>query len=275
MDTPVDIAAMRARFPRAFATPPLTRVLRWVGGMLFLAWLIALFTWFDITPARLSRGVSGLFVILRQMVPPSPGAQWQDILQGLAQSVAMAFLGTFVAAVIALPLGFLGARNVVVNALAHFSIRRVFDGFRGVDQLIWALAFVRAVGLGPLAGVMAIAAADICVLAKLFAEAIEHADPRRTDAVKAVGGTRLLEIRFGLLPQVLPVLLAQVLYLFESNTRSAAILGVVGAGGIGLQIAERIKVRYWDEVSFIIILILLTVAVIDQLSARVRRRLIG
>ncbi len=275
MDTPVDIAAVRARFPRAFAATPLTRVLRWLGGLLFVAWLIPLCTWFDITPGRLSRGVSGLLIILRQMVPPSPGAQWQDILQGLAQSVAMAFLGTFVAAVIALPLGFLGARNVLVNALAHFSIRRVFDGFRGVDQLIWALAFVRAVGLGPLAGVMAIAAADICVLAKLFAEAIENADPRQTDAVTAVGGTRLLEIRFGLLPQVLPVLLAQILYSFESNTRSAAILGVVGAGGIGLQIAERIKVRYWDEVSFIIILILLTVAVIDQVSARVRRRLIG
>jgi phosphonate transport system permease protein len=277
MDTPVDIdiAAVRVRFPRAFAATPLTRVLRWIGGLLFVAWLIALSVWFDITPARLSRGMSGLFVILRQMIPPSPGAQWQDILQGLAQSVAMAFLGTFVAAVIALPLGFLGARNVLVNALAHFSIRRVFDGFRGVDQLIWALAFVRAVGLGPLAGVMAIAAADICVLAKLFAEAIENADPRQTDAVTAAGGTRLLEIRYGLLPQVLPVLLAQVLYSFESNTRSAAILGVVGAGGIGLQIAERIKVRYWDEVSFIIILILLTVAVIDQLSARVRRRLIG
>src|SRR5690242_17958589 len=161
MDTLVDIAAVRARFPRAFGTTPLRRVLRWVGGLLFVAWLVALFAWFDITPARLSRGVSGLLVILRQMVPPSPGAQWQDILQGLAQSVAMAFLGTFVAAVVALPLGFLGARNVLVNALAHFSIRRVFDGFRGVDQLIWALAFVRAVGLGPLAGVMAIAAADI------------------------------------------------------------------------------------------------------------------
>ena len=275
MDPPADIAAVRTRFPRAFAAPPLTWVLRWLGGLPFVAWLIALFIWFDITPGRLSQGVSGLFVILRQMVPPNPGAQWQDILQGLTQSVAMAFLGTFVAAVISLPLGFLGARNVLVNALAHFSIRRVFDGFRGVDQLIWALAFVRAVGLGPLAGVMAIAAADICVLAKLFAEAIENADPRQTDAVTAVGGTRLLQIRFGLLPQILPVLLAQVLYSFESNTRSAAILGVVGAGGIGLQIAERIKVRYWDEVSFIIILILLTVAVIDQLSARVRRRLIG
>jgi phosphonate transport system permease protein len=113
------------------------------------------------------------------------------------------------------------------------------------------------------------------MLAKLFAEAIENADRRQMDAVTAVGGSRLLVIRFGLLPQVLPVLLAQVLYSFESNTRSAAILGVVGAGGIGLQIAERIKVRYWDEVSFIIILILVTVAVIDQVSARVRRRLIG
>jgi phosphonate transport system permease protein len=270
-----DVARIRARFPAAFGPAPLTRALRGLGALLFVAWLIVLCFWFDITPARLSRGISGLFVILRQMIPPSPGAQWQDIMQGLAESVAMALLGTFVAAVIALPLGFLGARNVLVNALAHFSIRRVFDGFRGVDQLIWALAFVRAVGLGPLAGVLAIAAADVCVLAKLFAEAIENADPRQKEAVEAVGGSRLQAIRFGLLPQVLPVLLAQVLYGFESNTRSAAILGVVGAGGIGLQIAERIKVRYWDEVSFIIILILVTVAVIDQVSARVRRRLIG
>jgi len=269
-----DIARFRARFPRAFGPPPWQRAAWVLGCVAFVVWLGALCAWFDITPARLSRGVSGLFVILRLMVPPSPGAQWADILQGLAESVAMAFLGTFVAAVIALPLGLLGARNVVVNALAHFSIRRVFDGFRGVDQLIWALAFVRAVGLGPLAGLLAITAAEICVLAKLFAEAIENADPRQPESVLAAGGSRLLAIRFGLLPQVLPVLLAQVLYAFESNTRSAAILGVVGAGGIGLQIAERIKVRYWDEVSFIIILILITVAAIDFLSARVRRKLI-
>lgn len=266
---------LRERYPRAFGASPLTRTLRWIGTALVLAWLVALFIWFDITPARLSRGLSGLFVILRQMFPPSPGAQWQDILHGLAESVAMAFLGTFIASLIAVPLGFLGARNVVVNTLAHFSIRRVFDGFRGVDQLIWALAFVRAVGLGPLAGVLAITAADICVLAKLYAEAIENADRRQVEGIEAVGASRLLVIRFGLLPQVLPVLLAQALYSFESNTRSAAILGVVGAGGIGLQIAERIRVRYWDEVSFIIILILVTVAVIDQISARVRRRLIG
>ena len=208
MTSAVDIANLRARFPRAFGLSVLTRTLHVVGAVLFVAWLVALCIWFDITPARLSRGISGLLVILRQMVPPSPGMQWQDILQGLAESVAMAFLGTFVAAAIAVPLGFLGAGNVVVNALAHFSIRRVFDGFRGVDQLIWALAFVRAVGLGPLAGVLAITAADICVLAKLFAEAIENADRRQTDAIAAVGAPRLLVMRFGLLPQVLPVLLA-------------------------------------------------------------------
>jgi phosphonate transport system permease protein len=271
--TQAQIEAARARLPRAFGLTPAQRTL-WIAlALLAAGWLLTLFQWFDITPNRLSHGLAGLFVILRQMFPPSPGAQWQDILRGLGESVAMAFLGTFVAAMIALPLGFLGARNVVVNALAHFSIRRVFDGFRGVDQLIWALAFVRAVGLGPLAGVLAITAAEIFVLAKLFAEAIENADPKQPEAVEAAGGSRLLAVRFGLLPQILPVLLAQTLYAFESNTRSAAILGVVGAGGIGLQIAERIKVRYWDEVSFIIILILITVAVIDQLSARLRRRL--
>jgi phosphonate transport system permease protein len=270
-----NIARARALVPGAFGPTPARRALRIAGWGVFAAWLVVLLWWFDITPARLQRGLSGLFVILRLMIPPSPGAQWQDILQGLAQSVAMAFLGTFAAAAIAVPLGLLGARNVVVNALAHFSIRRVFDGFRGIDQLIWALAFVRAVGLGPLAGVLAIGAAEIFVLAKLFAEAIENTERRQPEAIEAVGGSRLLAIRFGMLPQVLPVLLAQTLYSFESNTRSAAILGLVGAGGIGLQIAERIKVRFWDQVSFIIILILVTVALIDQISARVRRHLVG
>lgn len=242
---------------------------------LVLAWIVGLCVWFDITPARLSHGLSGLLVILGQMVPPRPGAQWQDILRGLGESVAMAFLGTLAAALLAVPLGFAGARNIVANVLAHLSLRRLFDGLRGIDQLIWALAFVRAVGLGPLAGVLAIAAAEVAVLAKLYAEAIENAEPNQPEAVMASGGTRLLAIRFGLLPQVLPVMLAQTLYAFESNTRSASVLGVVGAGGIGLQIAERIKVRYWDQVSFIILLILVTVAAIDFLSHRIRRRLIA
>jgi len=273
--TAADIAAAKAAVPGAFGAPTWRRLQNWLLAGLAVAWFISLLVWFDITPARLSRGISGVWVILRLMVPPSPGAQWQDILHGLGESVAMAFLGTFVAAILALPLGLLGARNIVANLLAHLSLRRFYDGLRGMDQLIWALAFVRAVGLGPLAGVLAITAAEIAVLAKLYAEAIENADPRQPESVLAAGGTRLLAIRFGLLPQVLPVMLAQVLYAFESNTRSAAVLGVVGAGGIGLQIAERIKVRYWNEVAFIILLILLTVGTIDFLSSRIRRRLIA
>jgi phosphonate transport system permease protein len=270
-----EIVVLRARYPRAFAASRRRRVLRGLGAIAFLAWLATLLVWFEVTPTRLWHGLSGLLTILRLMVPPSWGTQGADILRGLGESVAMSFLGTAIATVIAVPLGFLGARNVVVNLLAHFSIRRTFDAFRGVDALIWALTFVRAVGLGPLAGVLAIAAAEIFVLAKLFAEAIENADPRETEAVAAVGGNALLRIRFGLLPQLVPVMLAQVLYAFESNTRSASILGVVGAGGIGLQIAERIKVRSWDEVLLIILLILATVTLIDGLSARLRRRLIG
>jgi phosphonate transport system permease protein len=270
-----DLALARARVPAAFAVPLQRRLLRWGLWLLLVAWIAICCVWFDITPARIARGSENLGVILRLMVPPSPGEHWDEILTSLAQTVAMAFLGTFIAALVAVPLGFLGAGNVVTNWLFHFSLRRIFDGFRGIDQLIWALVFVRAVGLGPLAGLLAIAVADVAVLAKLYAEAIENAEKRQVDGVRAVGAKPSLVVRFGLLPQVFPVMLAQALYFVESNARSASVLGIVGAGGIGLSIAERIRIRAWDEVAFIILLLLVTVALIDMLSARVRERLIG
>ncbi|UPY36891.1 phosphonate ABC transporter, permease protein PhnE [Sediminicoccus sp. KRV36] len=273
--TPAEITAWQQRVPLAFGPTPQVRGLRILGGLAFLTWLFGTLWWFDVSPQRMWNGLNGLLVITRLMIPPSPGEQWLEILQGLAESLAMAFLGTFIAALIALPLGFLGANNVVSNTLFRFSLRRVFDGFRGVDQLIWALAYVRAVGLGPLAGVLAIATADIAVLAKLYAEAIENAEKKQAEGIAAAGGSPTLVMRFGILPQVAPVLLGHALYFFESNTRSATILGVVGAGGIGLQIAERIRVRHWDEVAFIIILMVLMVAVIDWMSGKLRRRLIG
>jgi phosphonate transport system permease protein len=268
------ITQWRARMPNAFGPGPVRLGLRGLGIVLFLAWFIGALWYFDFSPTRLWNGLNGLGKILVLMIPPSPGELWVEILKGLAESVAMAFLGTFMAAIVAVPLGFMGARNVVTTTLLRFSLRRVFDGMRGVDQLIWALAFVRAVGLGPLAGVLAIFVSDIAVLSKLYAEAIENAEKRQAEGVTAAGGSRLLGIRFGILPQVAPVMLAQALYFFESNTRSASILGVVGAGGIGLQIAERIRVRHWDEVAFIIILMIITVAAIDWISGRIRRRLI-
>ena len=178
-----------------------------------------------------------------------------------------------IATLAAVPLGFLGARNVVPQWLFHFGLRRIFDGIRGVDALLWALMFVNVVGLGPFAGVMAIAVSDTGTLAKLFAEAIENVDRRQLDGVRASGANRLQVMRFGILPQALPILLSHVLYYFESNTRSATILGVVGAGGIGLQLADRIRVNNWDEVGFLLIMILLTVSCIDQLSKTIRRRI--
>lgn len=275
MNMPANVAMWRERMPAAFGISPARRALRIAGWTVFATWLIGALWYFGFSPQRLWNGLSGLMTIVRLMIPPSPGELWVDILKGMAESVAMAFLGTFLAALVAVPLGFLGARNIVTNVLFRFSLRRLLDGFRGVDQLIWALAYVRAVGLGPLAGVLAIFTTDVAVIAKLYAEAIENAEKKQAEGVVAAGGGRLAAIRFGVLPQVAPVMLAQALYFFESNTRSAAILGVVGAGGIGLQIAERIRVRHWDEVAFIIILMVVTVAIIDTLSGHIRRRLIG
>jgi phosphonate transport system permease protein len=187
----------------------------------------------------------------------------------------MAFMGTLLAAVAAVPLGFAGARNVMPVRLLHFGLRRLFDGLRGIDSLIWAILFVAAVGMGPFAGILALAVPDTGTLAKLFAEAIENVEKRQVEGIEAAGSNAVERARFGILPQVLPVMLSHLLYFFESNTRSATILGVVGAGGIGLQLAERIRLDDWQEVAFIILLILATVAVIDWVSGRLRRRIIA
>jgi phosphonate transport system permease protein len=187
----------------------------------------------------------------------------------------MAFLGTLLAFVAAVPLGFLGARNVFSNRVFHFSIRRFFDAVRGVDSLIWALIFISVVGLGPFAGVMALAVSDMGTLSKLFADAIENIDPSQVEGVQATGANRIQVMRCAMMPQIFPIMLSSGLYFFESNTRSATILGVVGAGGIGLQLADRIRINNWDEVAFIVIMILVTVALIDTLSKKVRHHFIG
>ena len=228
----------------------------------------------DFTPQRIWQGIWKLGWLVQLMFPPWHGGWLGEFSYAMLQTLAMAFLGTLFASLAAVPLGFLGARNVVPQWLFHFGLRRIFDGIRGVDALLWALMFVNVVGLGPFAGVMAIAVSDTGTLAKLFAEAIENVDRRQLDGVRASGANRLQVMRFGILPQVLPVMLSHVLYYFESNTRSATILGVVGAGGIGLQLADRIRVNNWDEVGFLLIMILLTVSCIDQLSKTIRRRFI-
>jgi phosphonate transport system permease protein len=244
-----------------------------IFGLGFL--LLAFGLWrVDASPLRLIEGVQKLGWLLVLMWPPSTGGALRDLLQALAETLAMAFLGTLFAAVIALPLSFLGAGNVIASVWARFTVRRAYDGLRAVDTLVWALIFVSAVGMGPFAGILALALPDIGTLAKTFSEALEAAERRQVEGVRAAGGSRLHAIRFGLLPQAAPVILSQVLYTFESNTRSATILGVVGAGGIGLALSDRIRINNWDEAAFIVLLILATVGAIDTLSRWMRLRLI-
>lgn len=272
--TAAEVTAWRARHPAAFGTPRALRHRRIAWAAVAVA-LFAFGLWrIDADPARLWDGLSRLGFLLRLMIPPSAGGALPELLRGLAETVAMAFLGTLLATIAAVPLGFLGARNIIPPGLFHFGLRRAFDGLRGIDTLIWALIFVAAVGLGPFAGILAIAIPDAGTLAKLFAEAIENIDRRQPESMRAVGASETLVARFGVLPQVLPVMLSQVLYFFESNVRSASILGVVGAGGIGLALSDRLRINNFDEAAFIILMILVTVALIDTASAAIRRRII-
>ncbi|HKM71552.1 MAG TPA: ABC transporter permease subunit, partial [Stellaceae bacterium] len=178
-------------------------------------------------------------------------------------------------AILAAPLGLLAAKNTTPSLLLRFLIRRLLDTIRGIDTLIWALVFVGVVGLGPFAGILAMAVSDTGAFGKLFSEAVEATEARERETVVAGGGTGWMAVRFGLLPQVLPVIASQILYFFESNTRSATIIGIVGAGGVGLQLSEQIRTYDFDQVSFIILLILAAVAAIDWISGKLRFAIIG
>ena len=224
---------------------------------------------------RIGAGIGQMGHIVAMMFPPSPGRHLALFLNALAETLAIALLGTLTAAALAFPVGFLAAKNIVPNVFAHFLVRRFLDTIRGVDVLIWALVFINVVGLGPFAGVLAIAISDFGTFGKLFSEAIETADRKPMDGVVSTGGSELHAVRFGLIPQVFPVIASQVLYYFESNTRSATIIGIVGAGGIGLHLAEQIRMLEWDKVAFLILMILATVATIDWISTRLRLAVIG
>ena len=225
------------------------------------------------TPAVLLKGAGKLTLIVGSMVPPNSGGQFLHILQALGETLAMAFVGTVLAAVIALPFGIIGAKTVVAQPALHFAFRRVLDLFRGVPSLVWALILVSAFGLGPFAGVCALALADLPHLAKLFAEAIENVDAKPVEGVRSTGVGPLGVIRFGLLPQVAPVMASQCLFYLESNFRHAAVLGIVGAGGIGFELEERIRVFAFDVAAFIILLYMVAVAALDTGSRELRKRL--
>lgn len=265
---------LKREVPSIFSRSPAERFRDWSLWLGFFAVLGFGLWWIDASPMRIWDGLSKLGFLVRFMWPPSDGGLFWEHAQAMSETLAMAFLGTVVAVVVALPLGFLGAKNIVPNWLFHFSLRRGFDTLRGIDSLVWALIFVSAVGMGPFAGVLAIAVSDVMIFSKLFAEAIENVERKQIDGVRSAGGSDVQTLRLAVFPQVLPVMLSHILYFFEGNVRSATILGIVGAGGIGLQLSDRIRIGNWDEAAFIILMILVTVAVIDNLSRRIRMKVI-
>lgn len=199
----------------------------------------------------------------------------KDVAWALFETVLMAFLGTMGAAIVALPLAFLAARNFSPLAGVRFGIRRLFDFVRGVDALIWTIVLTRAFGLGPLTGALAILITDTGSFGKLFSEALENVDKKQIEGVQSAGAKPLQRYRFGVIPQVTPVLLSQILYFLESNTRSATVVGAITGGGIGLLLTQAIITQKdWEEVSYYILLIILMVVFMDWVSGMLRRRLI-
>jgi phosphonate transport system permease protein len=241
---------------------------------LFVLLLVLAWTAWDTgaDPVRLARGLPWIAEFVRRMLPPDlsvlPAA-----LKGALLTVEIALLGTAVAAVLALPLGFLSARNVAPPA-TFYPARTVLNLFRSVDTLVYALIFVAAVGLGPFPGVLAVIAYTTTSLAKLYSEAIEGIERGPVDAITATGATRLQVLRFGVLPQVTPLFLSYILYRLETNIRAATVLGFVGAGGIGFYLQTYLRMIDYPAASTALLVTIVMVMVVDAASSRLRAQLV-
>lgn len=238
------------------------------------------FFWsFGISWARMDQGMADVGrYFLRMFV-------WQDVanwpfayyFKQVFLTIAIVFAGSLTATIIALPLSFLAARNVMHEGFLRpvaFVVRRLFDVLRGIDMAIWGLIFVRALGLGPLAGVLAIVMQDLGLLGKLYAEGHEAVEKSPGRGLAAAGANSLQKHRFGIFTQSFPAFLALSLYQIESNTRSAAVLGFVGAGGVGLVYAENMRLWNWDVVMFITLILVVVVMAMDAISSRLRKKYI-
>ena len=205
-------------------------------------------------------------------------AMWRhaDVMWAIGETILMAFLGTFGGALVALPLAFIAAKRFTPFAALRIAMRRIFDFVRGVDGLIWTIILARAFGPGPLTGALAILITDTGTFGKMFSEALENVDEKQIEGIASTGAKPVQRYRFGVIPQVMPVLLAQILYFLESNTRSATIIGAITGGGIGLLLTQAMQTQKdWEEVAYYIVLVILMVMAMDWFSGWLRGKLIG
>jgi phosphonate transport system permease protein len=275
--------AITTPYGRVNVTRSKTEVFRY-----FLGWEMFFFTLDSPYSGHSFRQLAAAVLTGDRIDPTRPNivGMWQDfwgndvwmhgnVAMAMFETVLMAFLGTLSAAMIALPLAFLSARNFTPLMPLRFGVRRVFDFLRGVDGLIWTIILTRAFGLGPLTGALAILLTDTGSFGKVFSEALENVDGRQIEGIRATGANPVQRYRFGVIPQIMPVLLSQVLYFLESNTRSATVIGAIVGGGIGLLLTQAINTQKdWEQVAYYILLILGMVMLMDWISGLIRRRLI-
>lgn len=247
---------------------------RWVATAVVLILVVWSVAGLDIIWSRLLEAPSDVYTIGRLMFSQLEFSEFGGLLTAMWESVAIAWLGTLIAAVFAVPLAFAAAENLV-GRVASSAVRQVFNLLRAVPEVVLAVALVPILGLNAKTGVVAIGIGSIGTLGKLCAEVIETISPGPIEAADAVGANRLQRLRWGVLPQVLPEMASFVLYRFEINIRASAVLGVVGAGGIGTDLAESIRFKDWGTAGLALIIVVLSTIAIDTISGRVRRRLVS
>jgi phosphonate transport system permease protein len=200
--------------------------------------------------------------------------QLPEIIFAIIETIQMAIIGSSLSVFLSMPFGLLAARNTSPHPSIYQTTRFVLNMIRAVPEIIFALIFVSAVGLGPFSGVLALAVGSIGFLGKLYAESIEAIDPQQVLAVRATGSHPLQIFRYGVAPQALPLVASYSLYVFEHNVRSASILGLVGAGGVGFVITKYIALFQFRHLLGALILIILMVTIVDRISDRLRKTLI-
>jgi phosphonate transport system permease protein len=268
------MAAATTAVPSVAAMPapprtPLSTLLVW--GLL-LAVLAGSWQGADMRPLDLWRDAGNMAQYARGFFPPD-FHEWRYYLAELIITLQIALWGTALAIVCSVPLALLASSNLT-PAWVHQPVRRMLDACRSINEMVFALLFVVAVGLGPFAGVLALWIHTTGVLSKLFSEAVEAIDPQPVEGIRATGAHPLAEITFGVLPQVMPLWVSYALYRFESNVRSASVVGMVGAGGIGMVLWDVIRGFQYAQTAAVLLMLVVSVTVIDVISSRLRRTLV-
>lgn len=267
--------ARTAELPPTPAHVRRNRRLLWALGLVVVAVAVFNLITLDLPSAeRVLRGLrSNLAPLVRGFVQPS----WETAplaIGSMAETFFMAVIGTTIGAVLAFPLSFLAAGNLLGGTAFAWPGKTLLVAVRTFPEILLAIIFVAATGPGPTAGIMAVGIHSIGFLGKIFADVIEGIDQGPNEAIRAAGGNQLEVFMYSVVPQVLPEFASNVLYRFEINLRAATVLGLVGAGGIGLPLIQRIQFRRWEEVSMILIVIVVVVIVVDAISSRIRRQLV-